>query len=229
VNLLNDNTAKVRRHTLATLMGASNAAATQDVRAMKFVPVLARLLKAGTAPSARATRMLQLLEEWRGKGGSRLDRDLDGKIDDPGAAILDTAWNRLADAAMTPVLGKPLADQLNNTLHSRYDLPPGGQFSGWHMYMSKDLRALMGEPVKGAFANRYCGGGDVNVCRAALWAALESAGVELEAAQGGDPAAWRADATRERISFLPNLLTHTIRYTNRPSGIQQVVEFSGHR
>ena len=88
---------------------------------------------------------------------------------------------------------------------------------------------MMGEPVKGAFANRYCGGGDVNVCRAALWAALESAGVELEAAQGGDPAAWRADATRERISFLPNLLTHTIRYTNRPSGIQQVLEFSGHR
>ena len=124
VDLLNDNTAKVKKHTLATLTGAMNAAATQDVRAMKFVPVLARLLKGGTAPSARATRMLELLEEWRAKGGSRLDRDLDGKIDDPGAAILDTAWNRLADAAMTPVLGKPLADQLGSTLHSRYDLPP---------------------------------------------------------------------------------------------------------
>jgi acyl-homoserine lactone acylase PvdQ len=229
VDLLNDNTAKVKKHTLATLTGAMNAAATQDVRAMKFVPVLARLLKGGTAPSARATRMLELLEEWRAKGGSRLDRDLDGKIDDPGAAILDTAWDRLADAAMTPVLGKPLADQLGSTLHSRYDLPPSGQFGGWHMYMSKDVRSLLGESVKGPFANRYCGAGDVNVCRAALWAALESAGVELEAAQGGDPAAWRADATRERISFLPNLLSHTIRYTNRPSGIQQVIEFSGHR
>ena len=58
--------------------------------------------------------MLALLEAWRAKGGSRLDRDLDGKIDDPGAAILDAAWNRLADAAMTPVLGKPLADQLTD-------------------------------------------------------------------------------------------------------------------
>jgi acyl-homoserine lactone acylase PvdQ len=229
VDLLNDNTAKVKKHTLATLTGAMNAAATQDVRVMKFVPLLARLLKGGTAPSARATRMLELLEAWRAGGGSRLDRDLDGKIDDPGAAILDTAWNRLADAAMTPVLGKPLADQLGSTLHSRYDLPPGGQFSGWHMYMSKDLRSLLGEPVKGAFANRYCGGGDVNVCRAALWAALESAGVELEAAQGSDPAAWRADANRERISFLPGLLPFRMRYTNRPSGIQQVIEFSGHR
>ena len=229
VDLLNDNTAKVRRHTLATLTGAMNAAATQDVRAMKFVPLLARLLRGGTAPSARATRMLELLEEWRAQGGSRLDRDLDGKIDHPGAAILDTAWNRLADAAMTPVLGKPLADQLSSTLHSRYDLPPGGQFGGWHMYMSKDLRSLLGERVKGPFANRYCGGGEVNVCRAALWAALEAAGVELEAAQGSDPAAWRADANRERISFAPGLLTYTMRYTNRPSGIQQVIEFKGHR
>ena len=159
VDLLNDNTAKVKKHTLATLTGAMNAAATQDVRAMKFVPLLARLLKGGTSPSARATRMLELLEDWRAKGGSRLDRDLDGKIDHPGAAILDTAWNRLADAAMTPVLGKPLADQLASTLHSRYDLPPSGQFSGWHMYMSKDLRSLLGESVKGPFANRYCGAG----------------------------------------------------------------------
>ena len=183
-----------------------NAAATQDVRAMKFVPLLARLLRGGTAPSARATRMLELLEDWRAQGGSRLDRDLDGKIDHPGAAILDTAWNRLADAAMTPVLGKPLADQLAGTLHRRFDLPPDGQFGGWHQYMDKDLRSLLGEPVRGPFANRYCGAGDVNVCRAALWAALEAAGVELESAQGSDPAAWRADANRERISFLPGLL-----------------------
>ena len=229
VDLLNDNTAKVRRHSLATLTGAMNAAATQDVRAMKFVPLLARLLKGGTAPSVRATRMLELLEEWRAQGGSRLDRDLDGKIDHPGAAILDSAWNRLADAAMTPVLGKPLADQLASTLHDRYDLPPDGQFSGWHMYMEKDIRSLLGDSVNGPFANRYCGSGDVNVCRAALWAALEAAGVELEAAQGSDPAAWRSDATRERISFAPGLLTYTMRYTNRPSGIQQVIDFTGHR
>jgi acyl-homoserine lactone acylase PvdQ len=229
VQLLNDNTARVRRHTLASLTGAMNAAATQDVRAMKFVPILARLLKGGTAPSARATQMLALLEDWRAKGGSRLDRDLDGKIDHPGAAVLDTAWNRLADAALTPVLGKPLADQFDDTLHNRYDLPPGGQFGGWHMYMSKDIRTLLGENVRGRYANRYCGAGNLSVCRAALWAALEAAGVELEAAQGADPTAWRADANRERITFLPGLLPFTMRYTNRPTGIQQVIEFGGHR
>jgi hypothetical protein len=83
--------------------------------------------------------------------------------------------------------------------------------------------------VKGKFANRYCGNGDLAACRAALWAAMEAAGAELEAAQGADPNAWRADATRERISFAPGLLPYTMRYTNRPSGIQQVIEFSGHR
>ena len=53
--------------------------------------------------------------------------------------------------------------------------------------------------------------------------------MELEAAQGPDPNAWRADANRERIKFLPGLLPFTMRYTNRPTGIQQVIEFKGHR
>jgi hypothetical protein len=174
--------------------------------------------------------MLELLEEWRAQGGSRLDRELDGKIDHPGAAILDAAWIRLTDAAMTPVLGKPLADQLAQTVHRRFNGPPDGQSSGWYSYLSKDLRTLLGEPVKGPFANRYCGNGDLAVCRAALWAAIEATGVELEAAQGSDPAAWRADANAERIPFLPGgLLPYTLRYSNRPTGIQQVIEFSGHR
>ncbi|MGH2845732.1 MAG: hypothetical protein ACRDL0_06880, partial [Thermoleophilaceae bacterium] len=62
-----------------------------------------------------------------------------------------------------------------------------------------------------------------------LWAAIEAAGAELAAAQGPDPSAWRADAGRERITFLPGVLPYTMRYTNRPTGIQQVIEFRGHR
>jgi acyl-homoserine lactone acylase PvdQ len=229
VDLLNRNTAKVKRHTLATLTGAMNAGATQDVRVVELVPTLVEVLRGGPAPSARSARMLELLEDWRAKGGNRLDLNLDGKIDHPGAAVLDTAWARLADAVLTPVVGQALANQLDGTLHRRFDLPPDGQYGGWHMYMSKDLRTLLGKPVKGKFANRYCGTGDLTSCRAALWAAMEAAGAELEAAQGADPNAWRADAVRERIDFAPGLLPYTMRYTNRPSGIQQIIEFSGHR
>ena len=39
----------------------------------------------------------------------------------------------------------------------------------------------------------------------------------------------RGDANAERIGFRPGLLSTKIRFTNRPSGIQQVISFSGHR
>ena len=50
----------------------------------------------------------------------------------------------------------------------------------------------------------------------------------LAAAQGADPAAWRADATGERITFKPGLLTQTMRWANRPT-FQQVGQYAGHR
>jgi hypothetical protein len=140
---------------------------------------------------------------------------------------MDTAWPRLAEAWAAPVLGA-LGSQLA-TFQTEFDLPPMGQFGGWHIYMDKDLRTLLGRPVKGRFAERYCGGGDLAACRASLWAALSVAGDQLASAQGADPAAWRSDATRERIKFVPGVLADTMRYTNRPSGIQQVISFDGHR
>jgi hypothetical protein len=133
----------------------------------------------------------------------------------------------MVDAAMSPLLG-PLVDELQG-LHHRFDLPPMGQFSGWHQYLDKDLRRLLGRKVRGKLRNRYCGRGNLANCARDLWAALDATGAQLAAAQGPSPDAWRADATRERISFTPGLLTTTIRYTNRPSGIQQVLSFKGHR
>src|SRR5205807_10636807 len=111
--------------------------------------------------------------------------------------------------------------------YSQYDLPPKGQEDGWHEYLYKDLRTILGKHVRGKFHVRYCGGGRLRRCRDLMWAALESAGSTLAAAQGPDPSAWRSDATRERIRFIPGLLPFTMRYTNRPSGIQQVLSFSG--
>jgi hypothetical protein len=171
---------------------------------------------------------VQLLIDWRAHGGSRLDRNLDGKIDDPGAAIMDTAWPKIADASMRPKLG-PQLDELNS-IFSRFNQPPGGQLTGWFMYFDRDIRHLLGMPVAQPFNQSYCGGGNLAQCRQAIWNQLKLAGSELTAQQGtSDPAAWRADATAERISFVPGLLPTTMRYTNRPSGIQQVISFNGHR
>ena len=222
--------AKKGKLTLADVASAMNGAATQDLRGVLLLPDVAAVLHTGAAPDPRAAQMLQLLEDWAAKGASRLDLDLDGKIDDPGAAIMDAVWNRWADAVMTPVLGPALVSRLA-ALHIRSDdANPGGSsyIDGWYGYVDKDLRTLLGRPVKAPFSTQYCGGGDLAACRASLWAALDAAGTQLAAAQGPDPAAWRADATAERIVFTSGILPTTMRWTNRPT-FQQVVTFSGHR
>lgn len=230
VDLLNKNLARLAvggKHTLATVTAAMNAAATQDVRAVDTVPLLQKLLAGTAAPSARAQRMLDLMVAWSdgGAGGSRLDRDLDGGVDDPGAAVMDVAWPRIADAFMAPVLGPDL-DELAS-LEPRHTL---SQYSGWYQYFDKDIRALLGAPIAGPLQNRYCGAGDLARCRADVWAAIDAAGADGAAKYGSaDPSAWRADAAAERIGFTPGLLPTKIRWTNRPTGIQQVISFKGHR
>lgn len=228
VELLTAGIDRRRKHDLASVTAAMNRAATQDVRVMETWPSVSAVLATGEAPTPRAAEMARLLDDWRRAGGSRLDRELDGTIDHPGAAIMDAAWPRLANAVMRPVLGPGLLEQLDSVF-ARTDRAPSGFFGGWNGYVDKDLRTLLGRPVKGKYRTRFCGAGGLDACRADLWAALDEAGAELEAAQGPTPAAWRQDANAERISFAPGLLKTTIRYTNRPSGIQQVISFDGHR
>ena len=105
LKLLEDTNGK---WTLARVTSAMNAAATQDVRAIDTVPLLAKLLKGIRRPTRRPRRCCDLLVAWRQHGGSRLDLNLDGQIDDPGAAIMDAAWPKIADAFMKPQLGPQL-------------------------------------------------------------------------------------------------------------------------
>jgi acyl-homoserine lactone acylase PvdQ len=230
VDLLINNLGHGGHVTPAQVVSAMNEAATQDVREMTFEPVLSKLLHGGHAPNARDLKMLAVLDAWHAHGGSRLDRtDASGmgNITDPGAVIMDTAWPLLANAWASKVLGPKLSAQLAS-FDSQYDTPPGGQYTGWHIYMDKDLRTMLGMPVKGKFAVRYCGGGNLKLCRKEMWAAINAAGAKLAAKQGANPTAWRESAVPERISFVPGLLPFTMRYTNRPTGIQQVLSFFGH-
>ncbi|HEY1510575.1 MAG TPA: penicillin acylase family protein [Solirubrobacteraceae bacterium] len=230
VDLLIHNLGTGKNVTPAQVVSAMNEAATQDVREMTFEPVLSKLLHGGRAPNARDAQMLALLDTWHAHGGSRLDRTDPsgvGNITDPGAAVMDTAWPFLADAWASTVLGPKLTNEFASFV-SQYDLPPAGQYTGWHIYMDKDLRTIMGMKVRGKFNVRYCGGGSIKRCRALLWTAIDKAGKKLAASQGPTPSAWRSSATRERITFVPGLLPFTMRYTNRPTGIQQIVSFSGH-
>jgi acyl-homoserine lactone acylase PvdQ len=229
VELLRPGIAATRKHTLAGVTAVMNSAATQDLRMTEVWPQIRAVLRTGSAPSARAEGAAGLLDAWRSAGASRIDGDLDGKIDDPGAAVLDAAWPRLADAVMAPILG-PLVNRLA-ALHGRSDDagPSGSAYiSGWYGYVDKDLRTLLGLPVQGPYSRRYCGAGVLATCRESLWAALDAAAAELEAKQGPAPSTWRADATAERIQFTSGVLPDTMRWTNRPT-FQQLMSFSGHR
>jgi acyl-homoserine lactone acylase PvdQ len=230
VSLLLKNLGTGSDLTPADVVSAMNKAATQDVDDVTLEPLLAQVLSKVKAPSSRDAKMLSLLNLWYKNGSSLLDKTDSsgmGNVTSPGAAILLTAWPDLADAWASAVLGPNLTAQFNS-LVADDNPPPDGQYTGWYVYMNKDLRTILGEPVQGKFAVKYCGAGNIKRCASLLWAALNTAGNTLEAQQGPNPANWRVSAVPQRITFTPGLLSYTMRYTNRPSGIQQVISFGGH-
>jgi acyl-homoserine lactone acylase PvdQ len=230
VSLLNAALRQQRRHgkwTIAAVVSAMNEAANQNVLAIETVPLLARLLKGTRAPDHQAAEMLKLLVAWNHQGGSLLPNAA-GQVAAPGAAIIDDAWPKIAAAELRPVLGPQLGEL--SAVFSVFDAPPGGQYNGWYQYFDRDISALLKIKQPQPFANRYCGGGSLSRCRRAIWTAIAAAGRELTAQQKtANPQDWHTSATALRISFIPGLLPYTMTYTNRPSGIQQVISFDGHR
>jgi acyl-homoserine lactone acylase PvdQ len=214
--------ARTAKHTPATVLGAANAAATADPRALMW-PAVKAVLDRGTAPSPLATAVVDAITRWSASDASWVDADVNGTIDAPGQAAMAAVWDELAGAAMCGRLGASLCKALE-TRQSRFQRPPKGMYGGWHQYMSKDLRALAGERVRGRFHVRYCGKGKVGSCARALWGAIEKAAQAEAARQGSsDPAQWKAPTAK--ISFAPVPLAD-MQYTNRPSGIHQVMQFA---
>jgi hypothetical protein len=136
---------------------------------------------------------------------------------------------------LRPVLGDLAAPGgLLGQLQGRDNAPRQANGSayggGWYGWVHKDLRSLLGRPVRGPYSRRFCGGGDLNACRQSLWTVMQQSADALAAAQGADPNAWRSDATAERIEFTPGLLgpQNTMRWANRPT-LHLLMEFRGHR
>jgi hypothetical protein len=206
-------------------VAAMNRAATTDLRVEDVLGPVEDVLRTGPAPNARDAHLLDLIDAWRAAGPAWLDRNGDGKVDDPAAAIVESLYSKVADAVMSPVLGPQLPD-LKALVGS--DADPGSDFTGGMIgYVTKDLRTLLGQQVRSPFKTRFCGNGDLTACRTALWNAVDQSAGELTAAQGtAVPEQWRID--EPIIKFVP-LSSPSIPFTNRPSGIQQVLSFTGHR
>ncbi len=89
--------------------------------------------------------------------------------------------------------------------------------------VDKDLRALLGQPVDGPFGVAYCGAGDIDACRDALWEAIDATVAGIAAELGDDPTTWLSEG--RRLTFTPGLIDDDFRATNRPT-FQQVIEFA---
>ena len=166
--LLRNLAAKSGKQSLTSMVGAMNAAATQDLRAIDVVPALAAALRGAAAPNPRAARCSRSCA--RGEPTAAAAWTATATADrrrgrgDHGRRVA-----AIADAVMAPVLG-PQLDELAS-LEPRYDQPPGGQAGGWHSYVVKDLRDQVGPRSASPFRVRYCGAGNVATCRTSLWAA----------------------------------------------------------
>jgi hypothetical protein len=200
-----------------------NRAATEDLRTVVVWPIVRRVLDKTRPPSRLAAQAAALIDQWSADGSSRIDLNLDGRIDAPGAAVMDTAWNGVARAVMSPVLG-PLTD----ALAAMMPISETPSFDpGWYGYVSKDLRTELGMHIRGKFSRRYCGNGSLKACSRSLWAAIQTAAAKLSQAEAPNPSGWYSSATAERIQFAPELIPFTMRWTNR-STFQQAIEFTAH-
>jgi acyl-homoserine lactone acylase PvdQ len=195
-------------------VGIMNRAATEDVRSPAW-PVVSEVLQSGGPdPSARDAQVVSLLDDWVLRDAPRIDADVDGTFDEATPEIMDRLWRPIATAVMEGRLGPEGTANVNEVRNL-------GSLSG-ESYVDKDLRRLLGQKVKGPFNLRYCGRGDLDQCRASLWAAVDSVADGLEADFGSaDPSTWLGPA--DTTGFAPGLLSTRFPTTNRPT-YQQVIE-----
>jgi hypothetical protein len=166
-----------RKMSLPQLVQAMEEPATEDIRAVKLLPLILRAMGETKGKLAVAARTLR---EWRAAGGHRRDLDGDGHYDhEPAVQIMDAWWPLLVTAEFRPQLGQDaftlLEDMVPFGAPGRGN-PDAPSFSdGWYGYVSKDLRALFGAKPKGAYSRVYCGDGSKSKCRQALRNSLKDA------------------------------------------------------
>ncbi len=197
---------------LAGTVGVMNRSATEDIRSPVW-PVISEVLRGGEAPSPGAAEVVDLLDAWVADDAPRLDGDDDGFEDTVGPAVFDALWRPLTETVVGPVFGD-LVDELDA-------VRPLSTYGA--SIVDKDLRTLLGAAVEGPFNLAYCGAGDLDACRDALWATVDQVAGELAATLGDDPATWLQEG--QRTTFVPGLIPDDFRTTNRPT-FQQLVEFA---
>lgn len=230
--------------TRSALTRAMADAAVTDLRGEQVLPELIEVLRSAPVTDPAQSAALQQLESWQAAGAQRKETSKGSKTYAHSEAVrlMDAWWPRLVEAEFRPGLGDALYSSLTAQLtvdespsagHGPTGAHAGSAFQyGWWGYVDKDLRKVLGQPVKGALGADYCGAGDLSACRATLLKTLgEAAAVPAAEVYPGDDTCgagdqWCSDAIVHRA--LGGITHPPFQWQNRPT-YQQVVEFPQHR
>ncbi|MCX4798424.1 penicillin acylase family protein [Streptomyces sp. NBC_01242] len=246
-DLLDDRVAKLVEEggvTRASLTRAMAQAAVTDLRGEQLLPELLKVIRSRPVTDPELNGVVQQLESWRAAGPQRRESSPGSHAYSYADAvrIMDAWWPQLVEAEFRPGLGDGLYGALTANLatdespaasHGPSGAHSGSAFQyGWWGFVDKDLRQVLGQPVKGPLARTYCGNGDLDSCRDALLTSLKRAAAEPAAAvyPGDDDCKageqWCSDSIVHRP--LGGIAQKSIHWQNRPT-YQQVVEFPAHR
>ncbi|MEU1531020.1 penicillin acylase family protein [Streptomyces fagopyri] len=246
-NLLEDRVKKLVAAggvTRSSLTKAMADAALADLRAEDVLPKLLQVVKSSPVTDTTAAAAVTKLSDWVSAGARRKETSAGSKTyaNADAIRILDAWWPLMVKAEFAPGLGTDLytaftanlpVDESPSAAHGPTGAHAGSSFQyGWWSFVDKDIRAVLGQPVQGGLAQKYCGGGSLSACRDILISTLKTA-AGLTAAQvypGDDQCSagdqWCADSIVQRA--LGGIKHGRITWQNRPT-YQQVVEYTSHR
>jgi acyl-homoserine lactone acylase PvdQ len=213
----------------AAVVSVVEDAGTVDLRGESVLPLMLEVM--GPTPPAgldpRLAAMRDRLVLWVEGESHRRDANGDGAYDDPfGPALMDAWWEPAVGAIFDRTSGHAF-DHLGLEVHDPPQHHVGSSFqSGAYSHVNKDLRQVLGEPVRGRFSQTYCGGGALSACRQALWRSLAAAASALEGEfASASMAGWQRRPADDQIEFSAVGLTNIppMRWVNRPT-FQQVVQ-----
>jgi acyl-homoserine lactone acylase PvdQ len=224
---------------LPNLVDAMEEAGTTDLRGQEDLPLALKVIGTPADPQLKAA--VATLSAWVASGTQRRDRDADGAYDHADAVrIMDAWWPRWMEAQFRPTLGTTLFETLphgqDNAPNNHGDHLGSAYQEGWYGYAAKDLRTVLGLPVKQEYARPFCGRGDLAACRTALRRSLKAA-LAVPAAQlySGDATCQKADRDGDQTCFdavsfraIGAVTQPLIPWINRPT-YQQAVEIPSHR
>ncbi|MEU6776136.1 penicillin acylase family protein [Streptomyces sp. NPDC046759] len=246
-NLLDDRVKKLVAAggvTRTKLVQAMADAGLADLRAEDVLPKLLKVVNSSTVTDPTAAAAVSKLQAWVTAGAKRTETSAGSHTyaDADAIRILDAWWPLLVKAEFEPGLGSDLYADFTSNLsidetpsagHGPTGSHAGSSFQfGWWSYVDKDIRAVLGENVQGALAEKYCGGGSLSACRDVLISTLDqAAGATAAQVYPGDDQCsagdqWCADSIVQRT--LGGIKHGKISWQNRPT-FQQVVEYTSHR